>query len=161
MSSCLAFLRAFCQSKIEHQARLFFLFPFNHRRRRGGKGAMSPQIASISFHSVLWKAVSGTKHCLSLKFKVFGLPKKFRLATLLLVTAFIKTACIFLAPSHVPQYHAFHTTCTSNLMYNLPHIHWLKARNNARSPDNVELRWKAVLSSLYCVAKNIVLLLHG
>jgi len=60
------------------------------------------------------------------------LPKKFGLATLLLVTTFVQMACIFLAPSHVPQYQAFHTTCTSNLMYNLSLIHWQKARKIAR-----------------------------
>jgi len=34
------------------------------------------------------------------------------LATLLLVTIFIETACIFLATSRVPQYQAFHIAFT-------------------------------------------------
>jgi len=44
--------------------------------------------------------------------KVFGPPKIFDLATLLLVTTFIQTACISLVPSHVPQYQTFHTVST-------------------------------------------------
>jgi len=36
-------------------------------------------------------------------------PKNFGMATLLLVITFIQMACISLAPSHVPQYQAFHT----------------------------------------------------
>jgi len=56
--------------------------------------------------------VSRTKYSCSLKAKVFVPPKKFGLATLLLVTTFIQTACFSLTPSHVPQYQAFHTACT-------------------------------------------------
>jgi len=73
---------------------------------------MPPKISGISFLEVLWQAVSRTKFCCLLKVKVFGQQKKIWLATLLLVTTFIQTACIFLAPSHVPQYQTFHTACT-------------------------------------------------
>jgi len=73
---------------------------------------MPPKIYSISCHFVLWQAVSRRKFCCSLNVKVFGLPKKIWLAALLLVTTFIQTACIFLVPSHVPQYQTFRTAYT-------------------------------------------------
>jgi len=38
---------------------------------------------------------------------------------LLLVTTFMQMACIFLTPSHVPQYQTF-DTALSYLMFNLP-----------------------------------------
>jgi len=40
-------------------------------------------------------------------------------------------------------------------------VHWQKARNNARPAVTADLRWKAVLSFLYCAANNIVLLLQA
>jgi len=46
-----------------------------------------------------------------LKSKYLAPRKKFGLAALLPVTTFIQTACIFLTPSHVLQYHAFNTAC--------------------------------------------------
>ena len=77
-----------------------------------GPRKLFPQISSKSLHIGLWQAVSLTKCCCSLKVRVFGSPKQFGLATLLPVTTFIQTACIFLGPSHVPQYQAVHTACT-------------------------------------------------
>jgi len=65
-------------------------------------------------------------------------PQYFGLATLLLVTTSIKTACISLAPSHVPEYQTFqHFFIWCSI------FHWQKARNNARPSDTAELRWKA------------------
>jgi len=65
-------------------------------------------------------AVTGsvTDEILLLKVKVFGL-KHFWAGYATLVTTFVQTACISLAPNHVPQYQAFHTALYL-LMFNLP-----------------------------------------
>jgi len=69
-----------------------------------------------------------------------ALPKNLGLATLLLVTTFMQTACISLAPSHVPQYQTFDTAVSIKSSI----FHWQKARNNARLPVTAELQWKAI-----------------
>jgi len=74
--------------------------------------------------------VSRTKCFCSLKFKVIG-PQNFWLATQLLVTTFVQTTCISLAPSHVPQHQAVHTTLPY-LMYNLPLTKSSQQRKTAR-----------------------------
>jgi len=53
-----------------------------------------------------------------------------------LVNTFIQTACIFLAPSHVPRYQTF-PTALSSLMFELPHTkstHPRKTTNHRRTP---------------------------
>jgi len=45
--------------------------------------------------------------------------KKFWAGYVTAVTIFIQTACISLAPRHVPQYQAFHTAL-SYLMFSIP-----------------------------------------
>jgi len=57
--------------------------------------------------------------------------KKFGLATLLLATTFIKTACISLAPSLVPQYQTF-DTALPYLMFNLSLTKSSQQRKTAR-----------------------------
>jgi len=60
-----------------------------------------------------------------------ALPKKFGLATLLLVNTFIQTDSISLAPSHVPQYQTF-DTARPYLMFNLSLTKSSQQRKTAR-----------------------------
>jgi len=58
------------------------------------------------------------------------------MATLLLTTAFIQTACVSLTPSHVPQYQTFHTALPY-LMFNLQLTNssqQCKTTRNCRTP---------------------------
>jgi len=73
---------------------------------------------------------------------------------LLLVTTFIQTVCISLAPSNVPQYQAFHTAL-SYLMFNLPLTNSSQKRSTAR---HCRSPMKSNILS-YCVANNIIVLL--
>jgi len=68
---------------------------------------------------------------LALSHSIWPSQKNFELATLLLVTIFIQTACISLAPSHVPQYQTF-DTALPYLMFNFPLTKSSQQRKTAR-----------------------------
>jgi len=71
---------------------------------------------------------------LTLSHSIWPSQKSFGLATLLLVTTFIQTTCISLAPSHIPQYQTFDTALIWCSIF-----HSQKAHNNARPPDTAIL----------------------
>ena len=132
---------------------LFFILSCKHMSRQGEGGHAPQNNFSMSCHFVLWKAVSRTKYCCSLKVEVFA-PKKFGLATLLLVTTLIQMACISLASSHVPILNIKHFTKHFRTFCSI--FHWQKARKIAKQ---CRKSINAVLSFLYCVANNIIVLL--
>jgi len=68
---------------------------------------------------------------LTLSHSIWPSQKNFGLATLLLVTTFIQTACISLATNHVPQYQTF-DTALPYLMFNLPLTKSSQQRKTAR-----------------------------
>ena len=98
----------------------FFVILFcNHRRSQCGNGTMSREflvyLVILCFERQCPEQITAAR----IKVKVFGPPQSFGLATLLLVTTFIKRACTFLAHNHVPQYQNFQTAL-SWLMFILP-----------------------------------------
>jgi len=68
---------------------------------------------------------------LALSHSIWPSQKNIGLATLLLVTTFIQTTWISLAPSHVPQYETF-DTAIAYLMFNLPLTKSSQQRKTAR-----------------------------
>ena len=95
---------------------------------------MVPKISSTSCHFVLWQAVSRTKFCCSLKVKVFGLPKKIWLATLLLVTTVLsyRRPASFSRPVMFLSIKPFTQPALSYLMFNLPLTKTSQQRKTAR-----------------------------
>ena len=73
-----------------------------------------------------------------------------------LVTTFIQTACISLAYCHVPQKQACHLAL-SYLMFNLPLTKSSQQRKTAR---HCKILMKSVLSFLYCVTNNVIVLTY-
>jgi len=110
VSSGLAFLRDFCQRKIENQVGyvLFFFISVD----RWVKEAMHPKFLADRGILCFERQCPEQNTVVRLKSKYLGTGTKIGLATLLLVSTFIQTACIFLATSHVLKYQAFHTACT-------------------------------------------------
>jgi len=68
---------------------------------------------------------------LTLCHSIWPYQTNFGLATLLLVTTFMQTACISLAPSHVPQYQTF-DAALPYLMFNFPLTKSSQQRKTAR-----------------------------
>ena len=110
-----------------------------------------PQIYSIFCHFVRWQQCP--EPSAAARFKSKYLPPNNLLGEDFAIpcTTCIQSACISLAPSHVPEHWTFHTAL-SCLMLNLPLTKSSQQSKTAR-------HCRAVLPFLYCVAKNIILLL--
>ena len=108
--------------KIEHQESTvlsFLFFSCNHRRSQGGNETIPPKF--LTYLAILWfdRQCPNKIPLLALSHSIWPSQKNFGLATLLLVTTFIQTTCVALAPSHVPQYQTFDTALLY-LMFSLP-----------------------------------------
>ena len=126
---CLAVLRC-CELfvwKIEHQESTvlsFSLFSCNHTRSQRDNGTIFAKFLTYLVILCFDRQCPNKIPLLALSHSIWPCQKNFGLATLLLVTTFIPTACISLAPSHmtigdVPQYQTF-DTALPYLMFNLP-----------------------------------------
>ena len=115
---CLAVLRC-CELfvwKIEHQESTVLSFSFfccNHRCGQGGNGTIPPKFLIYLVIVCFDRQCPNKIPLLALSHAIWPPKKNFGLATLLLVTTFIQTACISLAPILVLQYYSGFTTSSS------------------------------------------------
>jgi len=120
--------------KIEHQESTLLSFSFfscNHRRSEGGNGTIPPKFLTYLVILCFDRQCPNKILLLASSHSIWPSQKNFGLATLLLVTTFIQTACISLAPSHVPQYQTF-DTALPYFMFNLPLTKSSQQRKTAR-----------------------------
>jgi len=114
---------------------LFFLsfsfFLCNHRRSQGDNGTIPPKFLIYLVILCFDRQCPNKIPLLGLSHIIWPTQKNFGLATLLLVTTFIQTTCISLAPNHVPQYQTF-DTALPYLMFNLPLTKRSQQRKTAR-----------------------------
>jgi len=119
--------------KIEHQESTisFSFFSCNHRCSQGANGTVPPKFLTYLVILCFDRQCPNKIPLLTLSHSIWPSQKNFGLATLLLVTTFIQTACISFAPSHVPQYQTF-DTALPYLMFNPPLTKTSQQRKTAR-----------------------------
>jgi len=134
---CLAVLHCceFFLWKIEHQESTVLSFSFfscNHRRSsEGGNRTISPKFLTYLVILCFDRQCPNKKPLFALSHSIWPSQKNCGLATLLLVTTFIQTTCVSVAPGHVPQDQTF-DTALHYFMFNLPLTKSSQQRKTAR-----------------------------
>ena len=155
---CLAVLRC-CELfvwKIEDQASTVLYFSFfscNHRRSQGGSGTIPRKFLTYLVILCFDRQCPNKIPLLALSHSIWPSQKNLGLATLLLVTTFIQTACISLAPSQVPQYQTFDTVLRY-LMFNFPLTKISQQRKTARHRNILILVLRS--KQYYCVVSVLI-----